>query len=89
MLNDKLLPVGDMKHLATNVEIEDDEIVLSGESVFNGYLGDIVGGYSKVDGINTYKTGEDNGEVDARDGEDKPLNVNEDGLGDGRDDGSG
>lgn len=58
MLNDKLLPVGDMKHLATNVEIEDDEIVLSGESVFNGYLGDIVGGYSKVDGINTYKTGD-------------------------------
>lgn len=29
------------------------------------------------------ETGEDNGEVDVRDGGDKPLNVNEDGLGDG------
>ena len=34
-------------------------------------------------------TGEDTGEVDVRDGGDKPLNVNEDGLDDGRDDGSG
>ena len=32
------------------------------------------------------ETGEDNGEVDVRDGGDKPLNINEDGLGDGRDD---
>lgn len=32
------------------------------------------------------ETGEDNGEVDVRDGGDKPLNVNEDGLDNGRDD---
>lgn len=32
------------------------------------------------------ETGEDNGEVDAKNGEDKPLNVNENGLGNGRDD---
>ncbi|MCQ2115871.1 MAG: hypothetical protein MJZ07_06685, partial [Bacteroidales bacterium] len=31
--------------------------------------------------------GEDNGGVDVADGEDKPLNVNKDGLDDGRDDG--
>lgn len=32
------IPVGDMKNLATKVEIINDEIVLSGESVFKGYL---------------------------------------------------
>ena len=56
--NEELLPVGDTNNLATKVEIIDDEIVLKGPSVFNGYLGNITGGYYKEDGINCYKTGD-------------------------------
>lgn len=56
--NEELLPVGDTSNLATKVEIIDDEIVLKGPSVFNGYLGNITGGYYKENGINCYKTGD-------------------------------
>ena len=58
MLGYDLLPVGDMKKLATEVEIVNKEIVLKGASVFNGYLGNIDGGHYKKDGINCYHTGD-------------------------------
>lgn len=58
MLGYDLLPVGDMKKLATEVEIVNKEIVLKGASVFNGYLGNIEGGHYKKDGINCYHTGD-------------------------------
>lgn len=62
-----ILPVGDMLHLATKVEIIDDEIVLKGDSVFGGYLGNYSGGYYRENNINCYKTGDvgyiDNGKL--------------------------
>lgn len=54
----QLLPVGDMDNLACNVEIINDEIVLSGKSVSNGYLGNVTGGFFKKNNINYYKTGD-------------------------------
>ena len=39
MLNEGVLPVGDMRYNATEVFIDSEEIVLSGPSVFKGYLG--------------------------------------------------
>ncbi len=39
MLDETLLPVGDINTFATDIRIVNDEIVLSGKSVFNGYLG--------------------------------------------------
>ena len=38
MLNNKLLPVGDINNLASNIEIVDNEIIIKGKSVFDGYL---------------------------------------------------
>lgn len=58
MLNNELLPVGDKNNLACPIEIINNEIVISGDSVFNGYLNNIVGGYYKDNGINYYKTGD-------------------------------
>ena len=52
------LPAGDIKTLATEVEIENDEIIIKGPSVFQGYLNNIKGGYFKENGINCYKTGD-------------------------------
>jgi D-alanine--poly(phosphoribitol) ligase subunit 1 len=54
----ELLPVGEVETFATDIEIIDDEIVLKGKSVFNGYLGDYVGGYYKENNINCYRTGD-------------------------------
>ena len=47
MLNEDYLPVGRISTAATKIDIENDEIVLSGPSVFGGYIGDICGGYFK------------------------------------------
>ncbi|MDD6879367.1 MAG: AMP-binding protein [bacterium] len=58
MLNSELLPVGDINNLASTVEIINDEIVIKGSSVFNGYLGETIGGYYKDKNINCYKTGD-------------------------------
>ena len=58
MLNNKLLPVGDMNNVATKIVIEDDKIVLKGNSVFKGYLGNIKGGYYQEDGIDCFNTGD-------------------------------
>ncbi len=56
--DNKILPVGDVNSFATTIEIIDDEIVLKGKSVFNGYIGGYVGGYYKENNINCYKTGD-------------------------------
>lgn len=58
MLSQKLLPVGDMNHNATHIEIVNNEIVLKGDSVFEGYLGNIKGGYYQENNINCFKTGD-------------------------------
>lgn len=52
------LPVGDISTLATDVCIENNEIILKGSSVFCGYLGNIKGGYFVENGINCYRTGD-------------------------------
>lgn len=54
----EILPVGIIEDSACNIEIIDDEIVLKGKSVFNGYIGGITGGYYDEHGINCYKTGD-------------------------------
>ncbi len=53
-----ILPVGIANNFATTIEIIDDEIILKGPSVFNGYLNNIKGGYYKENNINCYKTGD-------------------------------
>ncbi len=58
MLKDKILPVGEMNNLATKVEIIKNEIVLKGNSVFNGYIDNYEGGHYKENNINCYKTGD-------------------------------
>ncbi len=55
---DAELPVGDAENFATEVVIEDGEIVLKGKSVFGGYLGDTAGGYFRENGENGYRTGD-------------------------------
>lgn len=58
MLESNYLPVGDVRTAAVKIDIENDEIVLSGESVFSGYLGDYQGGYFYDKGTNCYRTGD-------------------------------
>lgn len=60
MLSKKYLPVGDINKSAVEIKIENDEIVLKGKSVFNGYLSNEKGGFYKEDfkDINCYKTGD-------------------------------
>ena len=58
MLDEDVLPVGKMSTTATQITIENNEIVLSGPSVFDGYIGNISEGHSIINGINYYKTGD-------------------------------
>ena len=58
MLDDELLPCGEINNFATEISIIDDEIVLKGESVFGGYLGEYIGGYYNENNINCFKTGD-------------------------------
>lgn len=58
MLNEDILPVGDINNLAVNIEIINNEIVLKGKSVFNGYLNITTDNVYKENGINCYKTGD-------------------------------
>lgn len=58
MLNKDILPAGDMNNLATEIVIEDNEIVLKGKSVFSGYLEGYTGGHFKENNVNCYKTGD-------------------------------
>lgn len=51
MLEDELLPVGYIPNNATKITIENDEIVLEGKSLFDGYLGN-------QENIIKYKTGD-------------------------------
>lgn len=53
-----VLPVGDATSSAVDIVIENDEIVLKGKSVFNGYLCGIKGGFYTENGINCYRTGD-------------------------------
>lgn len=53
------IPIGEMDNTATDISLEDGEIVLSGPSVFSGYLGGITGGYENRAGVNTYRTGDE------------------------------
>lgn len=52
--HEELLPVGTISDAATEIEIEDGEIVLKGKSVFSGYLGEEVG--KRL--VSGYKTGD-------------------------------
>ena len=58
MLDNELLPVGDKNNLACHIDIANNEIVLSGDSVFNGYLNNIQGGLYQDNKIKYYKTGD-------------------------------
>lgn len=58
MLDSPLLPVGQAEHYAAEIEIDDDEIVLKGKSVFGGYLNGAAGGYYSENGVNCYRTGD-------------------------------
>ena len=58
MLNEDILPVGDINNLAVNIEVINNEIVLKGKSVFNGYLNITTDNVYKEKGINCYKTGD-------------------------------
>jgi len=56
--SEELLPCGDTKNFATEILIDHDEILLKGKSVFNGYLGDLVGGFFLEEGVSCYRTGD-------------------------------
>ena len=58
MLNQDLLPVGTINDSATKIVIEDEEVVLKGDSVFSGYLNIKTDSYYKEHNINCYKTGD-------------------------------
>ena len=58
MLESDLLPVGTVDNFATDITIENKEIVLKGKSVSNGYLGENKGGFYKECNINCFRTGD-------------------------------
>lgn len=57
-----ILPVGKMNNLATELVINNNEIILKGDSVSNGYLGVSSESFYKESGKNCFKTG-DYGEI--------------------------
>lgn len=58
MLNEKYLPVGKINTCAVNIEIDNDEIILKGESVFDRYLNVSSENSYKENNINCFKTGD-------------------------------
>ncbi len=58
MLTKEYLPVGNITTSSTTIEINNNEIVLKGNSVFNGYLDIKSNNYYKENNINCYKTGD-------------------------------
>ena len=56
--SDAPLPVGAAGRFATDVRIEDGEIVLGGASVSSGYLAGDTGGFFTENGVNCYRTGD-------------------------------
>ncbi|MBO4325355.1 MAG: AMP-binding protein [Lachnospiraceae bacterium] len=55
---DEELPVGEIPSAATDVTVRDGEIVLTGPSVFSGYLDGRAGGHFLENGVNGYRTGD-------------------------------
>ena len=58
MLDQPLLPAGETENSAAEIEIDNNEIILKGKSVFSGYLNGITGGYFQKNGRNCYRTGD-------------------------------
>ena len=56
--DDKSLPVGNLSDAAVDIQIIDQEIVLKGQSVFSGYLGDTEKKYFINNETGEYKTGD-------------------------------
>ena len=56
MLSENYLPVGKIKTSAVKIEIDNNEIILKGKSVFNGYLDLNLSDYYKEKNTNCYKT---------------------------------
>ena len=52
------MPCGKISSAAAEIVIEDNEIVLKGKSVFEGYLDGTVGGHYNEGKINCYRTGD-------------------------------
>ena len=58
MLNNNLLPVGKINTSSVRIEIDNNEIILKGKSVFNGYLDINSFNCFKENNENCYKTGD-------------------------------
>ena len=58
MLKNDILPVGKIDTSAVSISINNNEIILKGNSVFDNYLGIISNNCYKEDNINCYKTGD-------------------------------
>lgn len=58
ILSNDYLPVGNLYTSAVKIDIEDNQIILKGDSVFDGYLGIASDNYYKENGVNCYKTGD-------------------------------
>ena len=58
MLNDEVLPIGEISNSAVDITIEDDEIVLNGKSVTNGYLNYDSDNFSLINNNYSYRTGD-------------------------------
>ncbi len=58
MLENELLPVGKVNTSSVKIEILSKEIILKGQSVFNGYLDITSNNCFKENNINCYKTGD-------------------------------
>ena len=55
---EELLPVGKISSAATEITVENGEIVLKGKSVSKGYLSGETGGFYNENGKNCFKTGD-------------------------------
>ena len=58
LAKEELLPVGKISSAATEITVENGEIVLKGKSVSKGYLSGETGGFYKENGKNCFKTGD-------------------------------
>lgn len=58
MLDNKYLPVGNIETSAVEIKIDNNEIILKGSSVFDGYLDTISENCYNENNINCYKTGD-------------------------------
>ena len=56
--HEEILPCGKISSAATEVAVENGEIVLKGKSVFGGYLGGAEGGHYKEGETHCYRTGD-------------------------------